>query len=69
MTFLEELQHLINRHSKEHTSNTPDFILAQFLLDSLVMFEIAIQQRERWYGRDATPGHLGTGRLQEGEHG
>ena len=39
----------------ELSSNTPDFIIAQYLLGALGAFERAIQQRETWYGRDATP--------------
>jgi capsid portal protein len=50
--FLEELQDLINIHSKENASNTPDFILAQYLENCLEAFERATQQRETWYGRD-----------------
>ena len=33
MDFEEELKTLINRCSKENESNTPDFILAQYLKD------------------------------------
>lgn len=55
-TFEKELQHLINRNSIENGSNTPDFILAQYLQGCLNAFTTAIQQRETWYGRDARPG-------------
>lgn len=51
MTFREELQSLINRHSKENGSDTPDFILAMFLEDSLRAFDSAVKQHEKWYGR------------------
>jgi hypothetical protein len=50
--FREKLQALINSHSMEEGSNTPDLILAQFLTDSLVAFDMATQARERWYGRE-----------------
>lgn len=53
--FEKELRDLINRHSKESASNTPDFILAQYMAGCLENFETAIQQRETWYGRDARP--------------
>ena len=52
MTFEEELANLINRHSLGNKSNTPDFILAQYIAGCLLVFETAIQQRENWYGRD-----------------
>ena len=53
--FRKELEQLINRYSKENDSNTPDFILAQYLQDCLNTFNVAVQQRETWYGRDARP--------------
>jgi hypothetical protein len=46
-----DLVALLNRHSRENESNTPDFVLAQFLLDSLEAFDAAIRVREAWYGR------------------
>jgi len=50
---LRELQDLINKHSKENDSDTPDFILAQYVVLALTAFNTAIQQRETWYGRGA----------------
>ncbi len=46
-----ELVVLLNRHSRENESNSPDFVLAQFLLDSLEAFDCAVRVREAWYGR------------------
>ena len=54
-TLLEDIQSAINRHSAENASNTPDFILAQYLERCLAAFDVAVQQRETWYGRDARP--------------
>lgn len=48
--FRMELQTLINRYSKENGSNTPDFVLANFLCDSLRAFDLATGQRSHWYG-------------------
>ena len=53
--FISELHNLINRHSMENASNTPDFILAQYLTNCLRAWNQATQQRETWYGRDARP--------------
>lgn len=50
-----ELKVLLNRASRENASNTPDFILAQYLMGCLEAFEVAVQQRDTWYGRDARP--------------
>ena len=57
MSFEKELEGLINKHSKENESNTPDFILAQYVSACLAAFSTATQQRETWYGRDARPTH------------
>lgn len=50
-TFVQEIQEVINRHSKENVSDTPDFILAEYLHNCLQAFEIATKKREEWYGR------------------
>lgn len=55
MSFQEDLRSLINTHSMEGSSNTPDFILAQYMSHCLIAFETATQQRETWYGRDSRP--------------
>jgi len=54
-SFRKELESIINCHSMENTSNTPDFILAEYLTSCLLAFDTATQQRETWYGRDARP--------------
>lgn len=56
MTFQEELQRLINRHSAENCSNTPDFILAKFLSDCLQAFDRGVNRRDGWYGVELRPG-------------
>lgn len=55
MSFEKELQQLINKHSRENASNTPDFILAMYMMNCLEAFEQATQQRETWYGREPRP--------------
>jgi len=51
MDFRKELENIINRHSQENGSNTPDFILAIFLSNCLIAFDTAVNHREEWYGR------------------
>lgn len=51
-TFREQLASLLNQHSKENTSDTPDFVLASFLHGALDAFDKATLERERWYGRN-----------------
>jgi len=50
VTFKKELERLINKYSKENGSNTPDFILAKFLMGCLKTFDAAVKRRENWYG-------------------
>jgi len=50
--FRKELENLINKHSMENESNTPDFILADYLARCLDAFDIAVQDRTHWYERD-----------------
>ena len=50
--FREELETLINCCSKENGSNTPDWILAEYLSDCLASFDLATTRREKWYGRN-----------------
>ncbi len=48
-TFRRELLDLINKHSKENASDTPDFALAAFLVDSLKAFDNAVNHRTAFY--------------------
>lgn len=57
MTFEQKLTTLLNEHGAENASNTPDWILAQYMLNALAAYNTATQQRETWYGRDARPAH------------
>jgi len=64
----DDLHHAIaaalNRFSAENKSNTPDFLLAHFLLGCLAAFDSVVPQREMWYGRD----NVGpTGQPREGK--
>lgn len=49
--FAADLRDLINRHSLENGSNTPDFMLADYLTDCLEAYGRITQAREKWYGR------------------
>jgi hypothetical protein len=54
--FRKGLEQLINQHSLENTSNTPDFVLAKFLTTCLEAFDAATNQRDVWYGIKPRPG-------------
>ena len=58
-----EIEKAINRYSRENASDTPDFLLAEYLTDCLAAFEKATRERERWYGRYVVdkPGAPGMG--------
>ncbi len=49
--FATELRTLLNRYSKENESDTPDYVLRDFLINALMAFDLAVAERERWYGR------------------
>lgn len=55
MSLERELIKLVNSESAENESNTPDWILGQYLMSCLRAFNRATQQRETWHGRDARP--------------
>ena len=53
--FESELTVLINKYNWEHVSNTPDWVLAQYLMGCMNTFNQATQQRETWYGPNPRP--------------
>jgi hypothetical protein len=50
-SFETHLTRLINHHSLEHHADTPDFLLARYLVRCLDVYHAAIVDREVWYGR------------------
>lgn len=52
----KEMAELLNRHSCENGSNTPDFLLANLLVANLDAFDQAVTERAAWYGRGDAPG-------------
>ena len=54
-SFRRELSEVLNRYSKENGSNTPDFILADYLARCLEAYDVAIMQRAVWYGDSSKP--------------
>jgi hypothetical protein len=47
----KDIEIAINKHSAEGGSDTPDFILAEYLIDCLAAYDKATVARETWYGR------------------
>lgn len=50
--FRKELESLLNCNSLENTSDTPDYILAEYLTNCLASFDLAVKAREIHYGRE-----------------
>jgi len=53
--FSKELEVLINRYCKDGDTNTPDFILSNYLDSCLRAYEIDMAQRDDWHGVDFNP--------------
>ncbi len=49
-SFQQELEQLINKHSQENGSNTPDFVLASYLKSCLDTWNLHTAERDRWFG-------------------
>jgi hypothetical protein len=52
----DDIQSVINQHSRENASNTPDYLLAGFLIACLQAFELGVIQRDSFYGVTLVPG-------------
>jgi len=46
--FEKELAALINKYSLENRSDTPDFILASYLVACMLDYEAAVLKRRQW---------------------
>ena len=53
--FKHDLAKLINIYSLEAVSNTPDFIIAEYLTNTLLEFDKLMQSRDNWYGYSQRP--------------
>lgn len=51
-----ELSSAVNHSSMENGSNTPDWIIGEFLTTMIGALDRAILQRDKWYGRMNAPG-------------
>jgi hypothetical protein len=51
-SFERELSQLVNKHSKDADANTPDFILAEYIKESLELFRRAVKARDHWRRKD-----------------
>lgn len=49
------LETLVNRHGVEKESDTPDYLLAQYLRGCLDAFNTTVRARDHWYGFQPWP--------------
>jgi len=49
--FKKDLQKLLNEYSIENGSNTPDFILTEYICNCIQNFNVMCNSREMWYDR------------------
>lgn len=49
-TLETELAALVNRYSVENLSDTPDYILARYLMGCLATYNTTVNLRDEWYG-------------------
>ena len=49
---VKEIANILNCHSRENTSNTPDYVLAEFMVSALESFESSVCVREVFHGRN-----------------
>lgn len=47
-----EIMSVLNRHCAENESNTPDHILAEYLMGCLQVWNAASTKRDRWWGHE-----------------
>lgn len=52
---ISEFAEVINRNSLEQGSNTPDFIIAEYLVHHLQLLNEYTKQRREWYAKYSMP--------------
>ena len=55
MQLERDIREVLNRHSAENGSNTPDCVLAKYLMNRLEAFNKAVNAREQHAGRPPAP--------------
>lgn len=47
---IDDLRLILNRYKRDNDSDTPDWILAEYMLKSLRSAEELVKQRDKWNG-------------------
>ena len=58
MSIKSEIEGILNKHCAENASNTPDFILAEYLIFCLGAFNKATVSRDKWYNVHLEPANV-----------
>lgn len=58
MSLRNQIKDLLNKASRENESNTPDWLLADYLMLCLDAGEKLVVGREKWYGKFMEPNRL-----------
>lgn len=53
--FEKELEELLNKYSKDNDTETPDWLLVEYLSGCLETYKTTIKAREQWFGRGSSP--------------
>ena len=48
----KDIAEVLNKHSVENDSNTPDYLLAEMLVDQLEIWNTVSRAREYWFGHE-----------------
>lgn len=52
--FINDLAGVINKHSMENESNTPDYVLAEYLYNCMISYKTAIMGRNDFFKENGT---------------
>lgn len=52
---LDELRAVLNRHSVENASDTPDYLLAEYVSGCLDVYARTVKARDAWFGFQPWP--------------
>lgn len=55
MGLREEIENAINNCCGENVSNTPDFLLAEYVMSCLDAFDVTVKKRDAWYSVHLEP--------------
>ena len=64
-TLLDDMEKIINKNCIENGSNTPDFLLANYLIEVLKIGQELIKERDKWYSINPYPAWEGSEKIEK----